>query len=122
MGNKRRTGATEEGALIIGVLDKDPETARNMVNVMLQELEIMNHHLATQKGKFNRQFLEERLKHNREDLAKSEESLRQFQKRYGAVEIPGQVAGGDRSLFPAICSESGNGGSVEAFSVHVASQ
>ena len=54
----------------------------------------MNHYLATQKGKFNRQFLEERLKHNRDDLARNEESLRQFQKRYGAVEIPGQVLAG----------------------------
>lgn len=86
--------ATEEGALIISVLDKEPETARNMVNIMLQELEIMNHYLATQKGKFNRQFLEERLKQNRDDLARNEESLRQFQKRYGAVEIPGQVLAG----------------------------
>lgn len=86
--------ATEEGSLIIGVLDKDPETARNMVNVLLQELEIMNHYLATQKGKFNRQFLEERLEQNKKDLAKNEELLRQFQMRYGAVEIPGQVLAG----------------------------
>jgi len=81
----------EEGTLIISVLDKDPIVARDMVIALLQELEETNLRLSSEKGKFNRQFYEERLAVNRTELANTEEKLRIFQEKYGAIDIPSQV-------------------------------
>lgn len=82
---------TEEGTLIISVLDKDPIVARDMVTALLQELEETNLRLSREKGKFNRQFYEERLAVNRAELVNAEEKLRIFQKKNGTIDIPSQV-------------------------------
>lgn len=82
---------TEEGTLEIGALDNDPETAYLMVWELLKELDKSNRRLSSEKGKYNRQFLEERLVQNRRDLAEAEERLREFQQRTGVIDIQTQA-------------------------------
>jgi uncharacterized protein involved in exopolysaccharide biosynthesis len=82
---------SDEGTLIIEVIDKDPELARNITVFLLNELDMKNRALASEKGKFNRTFLEERLEKSYYDLEKAEDSLRIFQKKYGLIDVPNQV-------------------------------
>ena len=82
---------SDEGTLIIEVLDKDPELARDMAVFLLNELDMKNRALASEKGKFNRTFLEERLEKSYSDLEKAEDSLRIFQQKYGLIDVPNQV-------------------------------
>jgi len=82
---------SDEGTLIIEVIDKDPELARNITVFLLNELDMKNRALASEKGKFNRTFLEERLEKSYYDLERAEDSLRIFQKKYGLIDVPNQV-------------------------------
>jgi len=82
---------SDEGNLLITVLDKDPVVARDIVNVFIRELDRVNRHLSSEKGHFNKEFLEERLVQNKNDLKNAENKLNDFQNKYGIVDIPSQV-------------------------------
>lgn len=82
---------TDEGALSITVLDREPEIAQHMVQEMLAQLDLINRKLGREQGKYNRQFLEERLEQTRQDLSMAEEDLKIFQQRTGVVDILAQV-------------------------------
>lgn len=83
---------TEEGALKISVLDKDPQTAKDMIDELLRQLDKINQKLGMDKGFYNREFLENRLNQARTDLANAEIALRDFQQRTGIVDIASQIA------------------------------
>ena len=82
---------TDEGALAITVMDRDPKLAQQMVQEMLNQLDLLNRRLSREQGKYNRQFLEERLEQNKIDLAIAEEELKLFQQQTGVVDILTQV-------------------------------
>ena len=82
---------TDEGALAITVMDRDPKLAQQMVQEMLNQLDLLNRRLSREQGKYNRQFLEERLERNKIDLAIAEEELKLFQQQTGVVDILTQV-------------------------------
>ena len=82
---------TDEGALAITVMDRDPKLAQQMVQEMLNQLDLLNRRLSREQGKYNRQFLEERLEQNKIDLAIAEEGLKLFQEQTGVVDILTQV-------------------------------
>ena len=82
---------SEEGNLLITVLDKDPVVARNIANAFIRELDLVNRRLSREKGHFNREFLEERLVQNKNDLKNAEDNLNKFQNTYGIVDVPSQV-------------------------------
>ncbi|MEE2877297.1 MAG: GNVR domain-containing protein [Candidatus Neomarinimicrobiota bacterium] len=82
---------TEEGALAIAVLDKQPEVAMEMVQGMLSQLDLINRRLSREQGKYNRQFLEERLDQTRVDLSRAEVELKLFQQETGVIDILAQV-------------------------------
>ena len=82
---------TDEGALAIAVMDRDPKLAQQMVQEMLNQLDLLNRRLSREQGKYNRQFLEERLEQNKIDLAIAEEELKLFQQQTGVVDILTQV-------------------------------
>jgi tyrosine-protein kinase Etk/Wzc len=82
---------SEEGNLLISVLDKDPVVARDIANALIRELDLVNRRLSREKGFFNREFLGERLVQNKNDLKNAEDNLNKFQNEYGIVDVPSQV-------------------------------
>ncbi|NHZ86702.1 MAG: hypothetical protein GWP19_12630 [Planctomycetia bacterium] len=82
---------SEEGSLIITVLDKDPVVAMDITNELILQLDGVNRRLSSEKGHFNREFLEERLTQNRDDLKIAENELKHFQQTYGLIDVPSQV-------------------------------
>lgn len=82
---------SNEGALSITTLDKDPVIARDLALSFLSKLDSVNRKLAMEKGFFNRQFFEQRLSQNRKDLTAAEDELKAFQQLYGIIDIPGQL-------------------------------
>jgi len=82
---------TDEGALSISIMDKDPKLAQSMVGESLVLLDSINRELSREQGLYNRQFLEKRLNENKQDLALAEEELKFFQQQTGVVDVLTQV-------------------------------
>ena len=82
---------TDEGALAITLMDREPEVSQQMVQAMLSQLDLINRQLSREQGKYNRQFIEERLKQTKIDIMKAEEELKLFQQQTGVVDILAQV-------------------------------
>ena len=57
--DKMELEVTEEGTLKISVIDKKPEIAKAMVVELLTKLDSVNQQLGMDKGRFNREFLEQ---------------------------------------------------------------
>jgi tyrosine-protein kinase Etk/Wzc len=71
------------GVLNIGVYDKDPNVAKEMVEFLLEKLDKINIELNVKNAKSNREFIEKRYFQAREDITKAEDSLKSFQLVYG---------------------------------------
>jgi tyrosine-protein kinase Etk/Wzc len=81
----------QEGNITISVYDRDPQRAADIANYFVEMLNKTNSELQVQNAKGNREFIEERYRKNMVDLAKAEDSLRLFQKRYGIIAMPEQT-------------------------------
>lgn len=86
------------GVLYIGVYDKDPKLAKEMVEFLLLELDNINIELNITEAKNNREFIEQRYLIAKEDLGKAEDSLKAFQLIYG-VAPDLQVKAAAQTLF-----------------------
>lgn len=86
------------GVLSIGIYDKNPELAKQMVEFLLDELDKINIELNVQNAKNNREFIEKRYYQANEDLAKAEDSLKAFQLIYG-VAPDLQIKASTQSVF-----------------------
>lgn len=71
------------GVMSISVYDKDKVLAKEMVDYLLAELDRINIELNVTNAKNNREFIEARYLQSREDLRRSEDSLKSFQEIYG---------------------------------------
>ncbi len=71
------------GLLYIGVYDKDPEIAKEMVEFLLEQLNKINIELSVLNAKNNREFIEKRYYQAKNDLTNAEDSLKSFQQIYG---------------------------------------
>ncbi|WP_158551359.1 GNVR domain-containing protein [Rhodohalobacter sp. SW132] len=75
----------------IGVIDKDPERARDMNQFILDELnrtlELLNRRSTTE----SLTVLESRYSQNISDLNEAEQALNEFQNEYGIIEAPAQI-------------------------------
>jgi tyrosine-protein kinase Etk/Wzc len=80
-----------EGNITISVYDKDPQRAADMANFFVEMLNRTNSELQVQNARGNRKFIEERYNKNLSDLARAEDSLRAFQKKYGIIAMPEQT-------------------------------
>lgn len=86
------------GILYVGVYDKEPHLAKEMVEFLLMQLDKINIELNVQNAKSNREFIETRYLQAKLDLAKSEDSLKTYQLIYGiAPDI--QVKAAAQSVF-----------------------
>jgi len=88
----------QSGIMTIGVYDKDPVLAKDMVEYLLHQLDIINIELSIQSAKNNRMFIETRFYNAKDDLTKSEDSLKSFQLIYGiAPDL--QIKASAQSIF-----------------------
>lgn len=71
------------GVLNVGIYDKDRQLAKEMVEFLLEELNKINIELSVTNAKNNREFIEKRYFQAKEDLTRSEDSLKSFQLIYG---------------------------------------
>ena len=90
--DKMELEVTEEGTLKISVIDKKPEIAKAMVVELLTKLDSVNQQLGMDKGRFNREFLEQRLNETKTDLAIAEIMLKDFQEKTGIIDIVSQIS------------------------------
>jgi tyrosine-protein kinase Etk/Wzc len=71
------------GTMEIGVYDKDPQKAKEMVEYLVTTLNRINTEMNVLNAKNNREFIESRYNLARDDLKKYEDTLRMFQDKYG---------------------------------------
>ncbi|MAS77841.1 MAG: GNVR domain-containing protein [Candidatus Neomarinimicrobiota bacterium] len=83
---------TEEGTLEITIFDKDPLMAKEMVNEVLFMLDQINQSIGMEAGKYNREFLENRININKKDLEKAELALKTFQEKTGIIDLVAQLS------------------------------
>ena len=83
---------TEEGTLEITIIDKDPLIAKEMVNEVLFMLDQINQSIGMEAGKYNREFLENRININKKDLEKAELALKTFQEKTGIIDLVAQLS------------------------------
>ncbi len=86
------------GIMNVSVLDKDKNLAKQMVEFLLEELNRINIEMNVQNAKSNREFIERRYFQAKDDLAKSEDSLKAFQVIYG-VAPDLQIKASAQSMF-----------------------
>ncbi len=73
------------GTMEIGAYDKDPKKAKEIVEYLVNTLNKINIELNVLNAKNNREFIETRYNLAKEDLKKSEDSLKEFQDIYGVA-------------------------------------
>lgn len=81
----------KSGIITIGVEDKDPKRAADIANAFVEELKNLTKGLAVTEASQRRLFFEEQLRDTKEALIKSEESIKGFQERTGAIKIDEQA-------------------------------
>ncbi|HMQ68758.1 MAG TPA: Wzz/FepE/Etk N-terminal domain-containing protein [Ignavibacteria bacterium] len=67
------------GTLEIGVYDKDPVRAKDIVEFLINDLNKINTELNIQNAKNNREFIEQRYELVKKDLKQAEDSLKEYQ-------------------------------------------
>lgn len=82
---------TENGLLEINVINKDPNKAALISNYIVQLADSMNIQLNIEQAKNNRDFIAKRYEKNIQDLKIAEDSMYQFQKKYGVYAVPEQL-------------------------------
>ena len=81
----------EYGMIEVSVINKSPRISAQIANYFTKLLDSMNISLNIQSAKSNRIFVEKRYLQNVNDLKKAEDSLYNFQKKYGIVAVPEQL-------------------------------
>ncbi len=81
----------KSGIISLGVEDRDPKRSADMTNAFVEELKNLTQYIAVSEASQRRLFFEEQLKSTKEALLRSEESLKGFQERTGAIEIREQT-------------------------------
>lgn len=77
----------KSGIISVGFRYSDPQKAAEIANAYVQGLQVLMNTLAVTEAGQRRLFFEEQLKAAKENLIKSEESLKYFQQRTGTIKI-----------------------------------
>ncbi|MBU0517374.1 hypothetical protein KKA00_07515 [bacterium] len=80
-------------AIALSALDKDPQFAADLVNVVVEEWNDLYVQINREGARLRKHYLEENLNETRVTLAQAEDSLRKFQEKYGIAAIEAQVEG-----------------------------
>jgi uncharacterized protein involved in exopolysaccharide biosynthesis len=81
----------ENGDITVSVTDTDPNRAAEMTNYFVEQLNTISVQLSTQEARNNRIFLEKRYKQAQDEMRLVEDSLKEFQQRYGIYSMPEQT-------------------------------
>ena len=73
----------EEGTFTIEVTDRDPVRVASMARSIVTILDQINQKLGTTEARSNREFLEQRVADNLQEMRKTEEALKDFQEKHG---------------------------------------
>ena len=71
--------------------DEARNLAKEIANYLVQELDRVNRELKTQRARNTRIFIEKRYEQNLKDLTAAEEAFKDFQKKYGTIELTEQT-------------------------------
>ncbi|MEW6215801.1 MAG: Wzz/FepE/Etk N-terminal domain-containing protein, partial [Nitrospirota bacterium] len=91
LGSLKAQDDKKSGIITIGFEDRDPKRAADLANAFVEELKNLNKGLAVTEASQRRLFFEEQLKDTKDALIKSEESMKGFQERTGAIKIDEQA-------------------------------
>ncbi len=81
----------DEGALVVGVYDRDPQRAADMANYYVELLHKHSINLNVREARARREFIEKRLATNKQDLIALEEKMHAFQSEHGLMILPEQT-------------------------------
>ena len=82
---------TQNGLIILTFEAKNAKLAADVANSYIAVLDSINQSINSNQARNNRIFIEERLKQTKNDLRKAEDNLRNFQEKYGAVDLTEQL-------------------------------
>lgn len=85
------TSDKDSGIITVAVEDKDPKRAANMANAFVEELRNLTKGLAVSEAAQRRLFFEEQLKDTKTALINSEEAMKSFQEKTGALQVEEQA-------------------------------
>lgn len=90
--NSTFTLGTKDPIVIINVVDKSPERARDLANGYLEALQSTTTGLALTESSQRRLFYEQRLAKEKDELANAEVALKQTQEKSGLIAPAGQTS------------------------------
>ncbi len=99
----------DDGILSVSFEDEDPKLAADIANAYIDELQKLNVKINLNNAGRERVFLENRLDLVRNDLAKAEDALKEFQEKNKAIRIDAQAS----AIIEAIASLKGELASKE---------
>lgn len=73
------------GIMEIGVFDKNQQRAKEIAEFIIDQLNKINTEMNVLNAKNNREFVEQRYQIIKEDLKKAEDSLKQYQEKFGLL-------------------------------------
>ena len=82
---------TAEGLLSVSVEDKDPQMAADLTNAFVEELDLVNREIASQRAKHNRDFIEQRLVQVKLELDSARSNFESFQMINKSVDFDQQA-------------------------------
>lgn len=90
--------ATKDGLIHIMVDDHSPTRASDLTNAYLDELYLMNSHLAVTEAAQRRVFFDQELANEKNALTTAEDALKQMEEKTGVIQITGQAESIIRSI------------------------
>jgi len=82
---------TDNGMIEVSAINEDPYLSSKIANYFVQIADSINIELNIEQARNNRIFIEQRYLKNISDLRKAEDSMYNFQKRYGIYAVPEQL-------------------------------
>ncbi len=90
--NSSFTVGIKDPLVVVSVVDKSPERARDLANGYLQALQTTSNGLALTESSQRRLFFEQRLAKEKDELADAEVALKQAQEKSGLIAPAGQTS------------------------------
>jgi tyrosine-protein kinase Etk/Wzc len=90
--------AAKDGLIHINVDDHSPARASDMANAYVDELYVMNSHLAITEAAQRRVFFDQELASEKNALSVAEEALKQMEEKTGVIQLTGQAESIIRSI------------------------
>ncbi len=94
----RKFVAAKDGLIHITVDDHSPQRASDMTNAYVDELYLMNSHLAITEAAQRRVFFDQELANEKNSLTLAEDALKQMEEKTGVIQLSGQAESIIRSI------------------------